>query len=155
HQPASFRKLATGIDRRYRVARSQREKLYATANEQRIWDDQKCSNSLLDKGRKGRVEVTSGAYGEEFDLPPSGLSVCEGAPRCRRSSRITWIEEHGEARGCWQQLVQEREPLGRKLHVHRDDTGHVAAGPIEAGDQTGLDRVVASAEDDRNGCGRG
>jgi hypothetical protein len=35
------------------------------------------------------------------------------------------------------------------------DTGEVAARPIEARDQTGLDRVVASAEDDRNLRGRG
>jgi hypothetical protein len=35
------------------------------------------------------------------------------------------------------------------------DPGDVAAGPIEAGDETGLDRIRARGEHDRNGCGRG
>src|SRR5262249_52432740 len=53
------------------------------------------------------------------------------------------------------QLMQEPEALGRKLHVHGDDTGDVAARPTEACDQTGLDRVTAEAEDDGNRSGRG
>src|SRR5215471_6560921 len=51
--------------------------------------------------------------------------------------------------------MQEPEALGRKLHVHADDTGDVAARPTEACDHTGLDRVAAEAEDDWNRSGRG
>src|SRR5262249_46901906 len=46
--------------------------------------------------------------------------------------------------------MQEPEALGRKLHIHGDNTGDVAARPTEACDHTGLDRVAAEAEDDRN-----
>jgi hypothetical protein len=35
------------------------------------------------------------------------------------------------------------------------DTGHVAAGPRQACDQTELDRIVADAENNRNCRGRG
>ena len=71
------------------------------------------------------------------------------------SKRTVGIDEHGKARGSRQQLVQEPEPLCRELHIHGADTGDVAARPVEAGDETSLDRVAAGAEDDRNCRGRG
>jgi hypothetical protein len=50
--------------------------------------------------------------------------------------------------------VQEPEPFGLDLRVHRGDTGDVATRPAEAGDEAGLDRVYANAEDDWNRRGR-
>src|SRR6516165_3957527 len=51
--------------------------------------------------------------------------------------------------------MQDSKPLSPKLHVHIADTGKVATGPIEAGDETNLDRVGAATKDDRNGRSRG
>jgi hypothetical protein len=51
--------------------------------------------------------------------------------------------------------MQDSKPLGPKLHVHIADTGKVAAGPIEAGDETNLNRVCAATKDNRNGRSRG
>src|SRR5262249_23812931 len=65
------------------------------------------------------------------------------------------IDQYSETRSPRHQLMQEPEALGRKLHVHGDDTGDVTARPTEACDQTGLDRVAAEAEDDWNRSGRG
>src|SRR5262245_10718143 len=51
--------------------------------------------------------------------------------------------------------MQEPEPLCRKLHVHSANTGDIAARPVEAGNETFLNRVSAAHEDNRNcrGCG--
>jgi hypothetical protein len=51
--------------------------------------------------------------------------------------------------------MQDSKPLSSKLHVHVADAGNVAAGPIEAGDETNLDRVCTATKDDRNGRSRG
>src|SRR6516162_4468459 len=51
--------------------------------------------------------------------------------------------------------MQDSKPLSPKLHVHIADTGKVAAGPIEAGDETNPDRVCTATKDDRNGRSRG
>src|SRR5262245_55086448 len=75
------------------------------------------------------------------------LQACE---RIRRG-----LDEHGKARGSRDELLQESELLWRKLRVHCGETGDVAARPIEARDETGLDRVYAGREDDRDRRGRG
>src|SRR5439155_16939460 len=103
------------------------------------------------KARKGRVDLDSGAGGEELDLRTNGRGLhifLEGF-----SSRIFWIDEHSKARGCRQQLVQEPEPLGGELVAHGVDTGDVAARSIQASDKAKLDWVQAEAEDNRNRLG--
>jgi hypothetical protein len=54
-----------------------------------------------------------------------------------------------------QQIAQNAEPLGRKLCVHGRDTGQVAAGVVEAGDEALLNRIAPHLEDDRNAACRG
>src|SRR5262245_3512349 len=44
--------------------------------------------------------------------------------------------------------------FGPRLGVQRDHAGSVAARPIEAGDQPGLDRIAAAAEHDGTRRGR-
>ena len=46
------------------------------------------------------------------------------------------------------------QSLGHHLICEKIDAGRVAARPVEAGDKTKLDRVVADDEDDRNRRGR-
>jgi hypothetical protein len=45
------------------------------------------------------------------------------------------IDEHGNARGSRPQLTQEPKLLRRKFVRDEADTGDVAAGPVEAGDE--------------------
>jgi hypothetical protein len=45
--------------------------------------------------------------------------------------------------------VQQPEPLSRKVSADVVDAGDVAAGPVEAGNETVLNRVIAGPEDDR------
>jgi hypothetical protein len=49
-----------------------------------------------------------------------------------------------------QQFMQQPELLCCKPIIHGADAGDVAAGPIEAGDDAGLDRVGAGHEHDWN-----
>jgi hypothetical protein len=46
--------------------------------------------------------------------------------------------------------VQQTEPLRGNLYIHKCDTGNVAARSIQAGDETGLDWIASSAENDRD-----
>ena len=50
--------------------------------------------------------------------------------------------------------MQQPQPLCHHLGGEEIDSGRVAAGPGEAGDQTELDRVLGDAEGNRNGRGR-
>src|SRR5712691_10171569 len=56
------------------------------------------------------------------------------------------------ARGttCYEQL----QPLAGELHRERADPGDVAAGPCQAGNEAGRDRVADGQHDDRNGARR-
>jgi hypothetical protein len=65
------------------------------------------------------------------------------------------MDQRGNARGGGHHRMQEPEPLGPKLGVHGGDAGEIAARVIETGDETGLERVPAGGEDDRNRRGRG
>ena len=49
--------------------------------------------------------------------------------------------------------MQEPQPLGRHLLDKKIDACRIAARPGEAGDKTKPDRVLADAEDDRDGRG--
>src|SRR5260370_10125572 len=47
-------------------------------------------------------------------------------------------------------LMQQSQPLGVHLLVENIEAGHIAARTGEARHKTKLDRVIASAEDDRD-----
>src|SRR2546425_40764 len=89
----------------------------------------------LHKARKGRVDVDSGAGGEELDLHTNGRRRGLHIFLKGFSSWIFRIDEYGKARGCRQQLVQEPEPLGYQLVAHGVDAGDVAARSAQAGDK--------------------
>src|SRR5262249_22816940 len=103
----------------------------------------------LQKAPKSRVNLGPRAGGEEVDLRTYGRRRGRHIFLQRFSSRILRIDEDPKARGCWQQLVQEPEPLGYQLVAHGIDTRDGAAGSAQAGDKAKLDRVQAEAEDDR------
>ena len=91
------------------------------------------------------------AGGEDFDLLSNGW-------RCRADvgdkgfgKWIVGIDQRGQARGTRHQLLQQSNPFGPQLPGHGTDAGDIAARPVEAGNQTCLDRIAAAAEDDWNG----
>src|SRR5262249_16981787 len=106
--------------------------------------------------RKGRIDLATGARGEDFDLPPNGDGRCPHVcDRGLRNNGIVRIDEHGKACGSRQQLVQEAKLLGRKFKVHRGDAGDVTPWLVDGSDESSPDRVSADLEDDRNCRRRG
>src|SRR5262249_39076200 len=119
--------------RRCRLLRARRERPRDRCSaEQR--DELAAFHSITSSARASNVDGTS---------MPSAWAVCMLMTNSKVVGRIT-----GSSAGF------EPEALGRKLHVHGDDTGDIAARLTEARDQTNLDRVAAEAEDDWNRRGR-
>jgi len=52
------------------------------------------------------------------------------------------IDEHATRGSSRPQLTQKSKLLRRKFHRHETDSGHVATGPVEAGDEAFPDRVA-------------
>src|SRR5262245_35446559 len=57
---------------------------------------------------------------------------------------------HANAHGSRLQLMQQPKLLCPKLSSDKRDTGDIAAGPVETGDEVELNRVAAACEDDRD-----
>src|SRR5262249_4749708 len=64
---------------------------------------------------------------------------------------------HANARGFRPQLMQEPKLFCSKFRPDETDTGDVATGAVEAGDEAVPDRIAPCCEDDRyrRGCGFG
>ena len=66
---------------------------------------------------------------------------------------VGWIDQHGKqkspsaANSC---ISSSR--FGSHLHIQVRHAGQIAAGPIQAGHQSGLDRIDCYSEHDRNCC---
>src|SRR5262245_16615060 len=135
----------------------QGSKLYAAVVGQWAGNDQERINRLLRKARKDRIEVASGAGVEDFNSPPNGQSRSPNVRDNALGRGPLGIGEHANARGFRPQLMQEPKLLCSKFRQDETDTGDVATGAVEAGDEAVPDRVAPGCEDDRyrRGCGFG
>jgi hypothetical protein len=104
---------------------------------------------------KGRLDRVGGAGIETKDLN----SQCR--PRFTRllqsgfgSGGIVRIDQHGNASGLGQQLVQKGKSLRDDLMDEKINAGHVTIRPCEARNQTELDWVDPDPEHDRDRRGR-
>jgi hypothetical protein len=70
HQATSRGKFAVRINRWQSMACCERYESIRTHVEEWIITNDKCTDTLLDQVRKGRVEVTVGASAHNADLPP-------------------------------------------------------------------------------------
>src|SRR5262245_23555565 len=138
HQSADLDKITQVVDRRQRMARRLRDDLYTTVTEQALWTDEECIRALLHKAGECNIDLPTVAGAEKVDFPPDGRSRCLQIFGQGLGPRIARIDEHGEARGSRQQLMQETKPLALSLQRHGSDTGNIAARPIETGDETHL-----------------
>jgi hypothetical protein len=88
--------------------------------------DHERAGPQLDQGCKNCVEVAFGAHMQDMDLQPEGAScrpqVFRGGLGELRTSRVDEQSNDGLRRD---QLVQQLEPLGRKLGIYRSDAGDV------------------------------
>jgi hypothetical protein len=120
--------------------------------------DQNALDPLLREARKRCVDLASGAGVDDCNVPRHcGVRRVHGVDD-RLRIRTVRIDKLGKARGLRQPLVQYPKPLEHELGPNnKAEAGDVAARPVEAGDETRLDRVPGHAEDhrDRRGCGFG
>src|SRR5205085_2536712 len=65
------------------------------------------------------------------------------------------IDEHGNASGLWNQLMQEPQPLGCHLFGEKINASRVASRTRETIDKTELDGISCDTEHDRDGRGCG
>ena len=92
---------------------------------------------------------------EELDLQTNGASGHFDIPqRCLRRRSIRWIDEHGYAGCVRHQLMQHFEPFPPKFLGEHTHAGDVAAGPIQACNETKANRIGGGREDDWNRRGR-
>ena len=116
------------VQRRKRIARSQRDELHAKGDEQRFGTDHQCIDPLFDKRREGRVDFSICAGGDNFDLPPDrGGRRVQFRDKGIGSKGIVGIDKHAKSRGARHQLVQEPESFWPKLDANVADPGRVAA----------------------------
>src|SRR5262249_53453683 len=107
----------------------------------------------LDKGFEGGVNVWFAACMQNMNLLPDRVGCLLNISRLRLKIRIVRVEEHADQSCCWNEIVQEPDPLCLNSRQQKIYPCRVAAWPVEAGDEAELDRVVAGTEDDRNGRG--
>ena len=136
------------------MARGERRELDAPAEERPVAGDEQASS-------RSRTMVAKAASISRL-LLALRTAICSP----ERARRIRRVSQRGLAIACWSgltstaianrlghQLVQQPQPLRHHLGGEEINAGRIAARPGKAGDQAELDRVVASAEDDRDGRG--
>jgi len=74
HQPADVGKCASGIGRRYPVARRERRKLHGPGAEKRVGIDEECVGAVAHHGGEGRLDLAAGA-GDPWCVTRHGRSA--------------------------------------------------------------------------------
>src|SRR5207237_9766621 len=115
---------------------------------------------LLYKGREGRVNVSFVARVLDVETQPKNTCRRLHVARFGLRIRIGLVDEVTDRSGGRDQLVQQLQPFRPECVDHKTHTGDVATRPVEAGNETKLDRVGAGGENDwygrrhRFGCER-
>jgi hypothetical protein len=65
-----------------------------------------------------------------------------------RSARVAPVHQQREDRGVGNEFVQQSQPFGAQFSAEPAHSGDVLARTVEAGDETGVDRIAAEYEND-------
>jgi hypothetical protein len=98
---------------------------------------------------QGRIDLAFVARSQHAQFAPDLLRRGLGVPRFAFRVRIAGIDQHGE-RSRGRHLAQKLQPLWRQLVHEQRDTGDVAAGMAQTGNQAVFDRVVADRDHNRD-----
>ena len=99
HQPTEFSKFAPLVYRGNRPLSGQRDELISLAIEKRIAAYEKRSRPLLDKRRKGRVEVALGVGPDDMNLPSKCARGVDHVSRFLLKVGTRRIREHCDQGG--------------------------------------------------------
>ena len=93
------------------------------------------------KRREGRVDIAFGAGAQDIELQPERVrAACTSLASAPAAFGLFGLTEHADRRDFGHELVQQFQPLRPQVHGQESCPGDVAARPVEAGDQPGLDR---------------
>src|SRR5215469_5887327 len=67
--------------------------------------------------------------------------------------RIAWVDKNSNSPDLWKKLLEKLKPLRVWFWNEEGPSGDVPAGPVEAGNKAGPDRIAAYKHDNGNGCG--
>jgi len=108
----------------------------------------------LHKVRERRIDVAFAAGVETDDLQSEDAGRRLHFLQLVRHARIARIDEITHRPRLGNQVAQQFEPFRSQCGDGKVHAGHIAARPVEAGNEAEFDRVGAGRENDRNGRGR-
>src|SRR4029077_6534989 len=153
-QSANIGKLSQIIDCRERMARCEPDQLIAPTQKERIGAYDDGINMLLNETREGCVDIAfaAGIRGNELDAVCARRSLNVCGLGLRRG--ISGVDEEADNGGARHQLAQQFQPLRPERVDKEGHSRNVAAGAVETGHETDIDRIGAYREDNRNvwGC---
>ena len=120
----------------------------AMANEAWVGGDHKCVSVLLSKAHEDCIEFDLAARFQDEDLQAECACRLLDLLHLDFGVRIIRVHEHGCCFGVGHQLAQQPQSFRRQLGSQKHHTGHIAAGPIETGNETGRDRIDSGCESD-------
>jgi hypothetical protein len=155
HQTAGRGELALLVDRRNGMLRRERHDLIASADEIGVGADQDRRDLPLRKHHERRIDLALVARIHNVDLLPQRPRCGMHVVQLGGNRWSVWVDEHADQRRGGDQFMQQCQPFAPHLADEDADSGGVAAGPVEAGDEAKLHRVFGADEndwDDRGCC---
>src|SRR5215471_6928669 len=136
------------------ILRRKSDQLSALIDEESTSGDNDGISTLLEKRRKSCVNL--GWRGGMYDNKAAAerMRGVRDWSELRSEFRVLRIRQKGDDGRCRNHLMQHRQPLCGRRDSEPTDAGDIAARPIEARYQAGLDRVLAAGGDNWYRLGR-
>src|SRR5262249_1920696 len=150
HKAAHPNEFTPRVQRGYRMACRQYHALASTIEKDRIPRDQERIGAHLGEPRKSGIDIANGAGIEDIDLLSDAASGGLNVIHLYFGIGRAWVHENSDRRGVGPQLPQQPQPLRLEVENKRAYARDVAAGAIEAGDETAPGRVGAAHVYDRD-----
>src|SRR5262249_9603844 len=154
NQAAGYDIAASFVNRRYLVARGQSHDTLALTVEERITGYEKGLHCVLSKGCEGSIKLAFRPNSQDLQLPPNctcgGLHVAELAI----NFWAVRIRDDRDPAGRWHQFVQEPKALRFDCCDQIVYSRRISARLGKAGNETQLDRVHPTDENDWDGVCR-
>src|SRR5262245_39572888 len=152
HQAASDGKVAQIVDSGQAIACRERHDLTTLGQQERVGLHDKAPHPRLNGFGKSSIDIAFRSGSEHEQLMTQ---------RARRRLRVAAVElgngiiriyHEAEYVGAWNELLKQLELFRHEHFAQRGDASHVAARPIETGDQAKFDRIASGIEHDWNRC---
>src|SRR5262249_12662710 len=150
HQTSGRGERSPLEDRGHSVVDRQGGELLGPAIEDCIGADHERAGSQLGQGREDRIEIAFGAGMQDMQLHSEDAGRRLQVSQYGLGIGIGWVDERGNDGRRWYQLVRQLQSFRHYLHVQLGHARDVAARPIEASDETELNRIAGGGEDNGN-----